>query len=229
MEVREDSGIYRFYYRSSADLYYCEYDSDSHSAKIFIRNEALPNVKFGDFTFEDHFFFAIRDVFFFHCQQMGMIALHSSSIVYDGRAYLFSAPSGTGKTTHTNLWEEYCGVKPLNGDVALLSVKEGAVYAHGLPWCGTSEKYSNQTVPLGHIVFLKRADFNEVTVMNAFEAILNICSRSFSPNWSKTLSEKTLNIAQEIERLSPCLLLKCLPEKGAMVVIKDYIDKEKSR
>ena len=229
MNVRIDGDKYRFYYNLSPEIYYCEYDSDTHSAQIVIRNTPLPGIGYMDFTFNDHFFFAVRDVFFFFCQQQGMITLHSSSIIYNGRAYLFSAPSGTGKSTHTALWEQYCGVKPLNGDVALLSVKEGTVYAHGMPWCGTSEKYSNQTVPLGKIIFLKRADSNAISVMNSFEAILNICSRSFSPNWTKALSEKTLNVAKEIDHLSPCLQLKCLPEKSAMELVKNFIDKEKSR
>ena len=229
MYVHERGDIYRFYYKNTPDIYYCEYDSVNHAAEILILNNPKDSAGFRDFTFDDHLFYAVRDAFFFFCQQCGMIALHSSSIVYDGRAYLFSAPSGTGKTTHTNLWEEYCGVKPLNGDVAMLSVKEGVVYAHGIPWCGTSEKYSNVTVPLGNIVFLKRAGANEISVMNSFESVLNICSRSFSPNWNKSLAERTLKVAKEIVEKRPCLLLKCLPEKGAMELVKNYIDTKKSR
>ena len=229
MDVHECNDVYRFYYKSSPDILYCEYDSVTHTAEILVLNKSKESAGYKDFTFEDHLFFAIRDVFFFYCQQCGMIALHSSSIIYDGNAYLFSAPSGTGKTTHTNLWEEYCGVKPLNGDVAMLSVKEGVVYAHGIPWCCTSEKFSYVTVPLGNIVFLKRAGANEISVMNSFESVLNICSRSFSPNWNKSLAERTLNVAKEIVEKRPCLLLKCLPEKGAMELVKNYIDTKKSR
>ncbi|MBO4678254.1 MAG: hypothetical protein J5626_01145 [Lachnospiraceae bacterium] len=227
MDVYEVGNTFRFLYNSSPDIHSCEYDTLSHEADIVILYGPKPGVESPDFTFEDHFFFAIRDVFFCYCQELGMISLHSSSIIYEGKAYLFSAPSGTGKSTHTNLWEEYCGVKPLNGDVALLSVEGGTVYAHGIPWCGTSEKYSNVTVPLGNIVFLKRGPANEIGMMNPFEAVLNICSRSFSPNWNKSLTEKTLNVAKEIENLSPCLLLKCLPDKGAMETVKEYIDKKR--
>lgn len=229
MYVHECNNVYRFYYKNTPDIHYCEYDSVNHTADIVILNKAKDSAGFKDFTFEDHLFYALRDAFFFFCQQHGMIALHSSSIVYNGRAYLFSAPSGTGKTTHTNLWEEYCDVKPLNGDVAMLSVQDGVVYVHGIPWCGTSEKYSNVTVPLGNIIFLKRAGSNEISPMSSFEAVLNICSRSFSPNWNKSLGERTLNVAKEIVEKRPCLLLKCLPEKSAMELVKDYIDTEKSR
>jgi len=229
MDVYENKGIFCFCYKNSPEIHSCEYDTINQTAEIIVLNESKPGVGYEDFTFKDFFFFAIRDVFFCYCQQMGMITLHSSSIIYNGHAYLFSAPSGTGKSTHTDLWEKYCVVRPLNGDVALLSVKDNNVYAHGIPWCGTSGKYLNETVPLGHIIFLRRAHTNDISVMNSFEAILNICSRSFSPNWTKALSERTLNIAKEIERISPCLLLKCLPEKGAMELVKEYIDKEKSR
>lgn len=229
MDVHECNDVYRFYYKNSPDIHYCEYDSVNHTAEIVVLSVAKESVGYKDFSFEDHLFFAVRDAFFFFCQQRGMIALHSSSIIYDGCAYLFSAPSGTGKTTHTNLWEEYCDVKPLNGDVAMLSVQNSVVYVHGIPWCGTSEKYSNVTVPLGNIIFLKRAGSNEISVMNSFEAVLNICSRSFSPNWNKSLAERTLSVAKEIVAKSPCLLLKCLPEKSAMELVKDYIDTKKSR
>ena len=225
MDVFEANDIVRFYYKHSPDLHYCQYDTICHNAEIVILNEPLSNRGFKDFTFEDHFFFAVRDIFFYYCQQRRMITLHSSSIIYNGLAYLFSAPSGTGKSTHTNLWEEHCNVQPLNGDVALLSVEGDTVYAHGMPWCGTSEKYSNETVPLGKIFFLKRASLNKITEMNSFEAVLNICSRSFSPNWNKTLSARTLDVAKEIERLSPCLLLECLPAREAMDTVKEYIDK----
>jgi hypothetical protein len=229
MYVHEFNDVYRFYYKNTPDIHYCEYDSVNHTADIVILNKAKDSAGFKDFTFEDHLFYALRDAFFFFCQQQGMIALHSSSIVYNGRAYLFSAPSGTGKTTHTNLWEEYCDVKPLNGDVAMLSVQDSVVYVHGIPWCGTSEKYSNVTVPLGNIIFLKRAGSNVISVMNSFEAVPNICSRSFSPNWNKSLAERTLNVAKEIVAKRPCLLLKCLPEKSAMELVKTYIDTKKSR
>ena len=65
--------------------------------------------------------------------------LHASAVCVDGRAYLFSGPSGMGKTTHTRLWQQIFGEKAqvINDDKPALRCLEGIWYAYGTPWCGT--------------------------------------------------------------------------------------------
>ena len=78
------------------------------------------------------------------------LMLHSSAVVMDGRAYLFSAPSGTGKSTHTQLWLDVFGEKAgiLNDDKPALRRIDGKWYAYGTPWCGKEHWGCNASTPL---------------------------------------------------------------------------------
>lgn len=172
----------------------------------------------------DYLLYVIRDVFFTFGQSVGLLPVHSSSIIYNNHAYLFSASSGTGKTTHTNMWVERYGVEILDGDVSILSCEDGQCYAYGLPWCGTSKQYQNKRVPLGGIIFLAQAKENSVERLSTYNAILSITSRSFAPTWTKELTDKSLDLAQHIAENTPCYRLRCLPNQEAVELIKQSID-----
>jgi len=83
--------------------------------------------------------------------------IHGACVTYKEKAYLFTAPSGTGKTTHAMLWKKYLGheVKILNGDKPILSFGQ-EIIVHGTPWMGKEHYGNNTSAPLSGIVFLKR-------------------------------------------------------------------------
>lgn len=99
--------------------------------------------------------------------------LHSSAVVLDGRAYLFSAESGTGKSTHTGLWLKKFGdrARILNDDKPAIRLFDGKVYACGTPWSGKTDLNINECVPLGGICFLERSKENHISKISAKEAI----------------------------------------------------------
>lgn len=88
------------------------------------------------------------------------VMLHSSAVCVDNEAYLFSAPSGTGKSTHTNLWLEYFGDKAyiLNDDKPAIRCIDNKFYAYGTPWSGKTDLNRNEKVPLKAIIFIERAE-----------------------------------------------------------------------
>ncbi len=90
------------------------------------------------------------------------LMLHSSAVVVDGYAYLFSADSGTGKSTHTNLWLEKFGEDAfiINDDKPAIRNIDGEWYVFGTPWCGKNNTNKNAKAKLGAIVFLERSDEN---------------------------------------------------------------------
>ncbi len=90
-----------------------------------------------------HFYFAALH---------GKYALHSASNYYQEKAWLYSASSGTGKTTHVKLWEKLYAVQVLNGDLNLLGMEKDEVFVYGIPWCGTSGVYTTKKYPLGGII-----------------------------------------------------------------------------
>ena len=85
--------------------------------------------------------------------------LHSSAIAVGGKAILFSAPPGTGKSTHTDYWKKAFGdeVTFINDDKPLISLREGSVFVSGTPFSGKHDISANVTVPLGAVCFLFRS------------------------------------------------------------------------
>ena len=104
-------------------------------------------------------------------EQAGML-IHSSALVAEGRAWLFSGRSGVGKSTHTGLWQQHFGdaVYILNDDKPAVRLVEGSFYAYGTPWSGKTNLNVNRKVPLGGIVFLAQAQENRICRMEPTEA-----------------------------------------------------------
>lgn len=110
--------------------------------------------------------------------------LHSSAVVVDGRAYLFSAPSGTGKSTHTSLWLKAFGERAyiLNDDKpALRFFESGEVIAYGTPWSGKSDLNVNIGVPVQGICVLERAQDNFIIPISDGDAAFSILNQTIRP------------------------------------------------
>lgn len=112
--------------------------------------------------------------------QFGGIYLHSSAIELDGQAYLFSGPSGMGKSTHTRLWQQVFGpaAQVFNDDKPVLRHMDGNWYAYGTPWCGKDGINQNKKVPLAGICFLKQAQKNKIRQLSKEEALQKILSQT---------------------------------------------------
>lgn len=116
----------------------------------------------------------------------GML-LHSSCVVVDGKAYLFTAPSGTGKSTHVQLWLKLLGERAfvLNDDKPAIRALDGKVYVYGTPWSGKYDCSRNTRAELGGIAVVKRAAENSIRSLNPAEAafaLLNQTARSAYPD-----------------------------------------------
>ena len=106
--------------------------------------------------------------------------LHASAVAMDGRAYLFSGPSGMGKSTHTRLWQQLFGdaAQVFNDDKPALRRLDDRWFAYGTPWCGKDGININMKVPLVGICFLRRGDHNEIRRLSTQEATANIISQT---------------------------------------------------
>ncbi len=111
------------------------------------------------------------------------IMLHSSCVVVDGRAYLFTAPSGTGKSTHTNLWLQNFGERAyiLNDDKPALRLESGIWYAYGTPWSGKYDISRNERIPVAGIAVLNRGDDNKIVPYTGFHAITAVLDQMVRP------------------------------------------------
>jgi len=108
------------------------------------------------------------------------ILLHSSCIVVDGVAYAFSADSGTGKSTHANLWLEHFKDRAymLNDDKPAIRIINGKIYACGTPWSGKYDYSKPENVPLGAICFIERSENNWIKKADTGKAVFNIFSQT---------------------------------------------------
>lgn len=138
------------------------------------------------------------------------ILFHGSSVVYDGKGYIFTAPSGTGKSTHTRLLKEYLGDKIdyINDDKPILKVEDGKVYVYGSPWNGKHGIGKNVKAPLEAICFIERSLENFVTEVapKDFMKVLFEQSMGFDDEES---AEKILKILSLVMEKTKFYLLKC--------------------
>lgn len=113
--------------------------------------------------------------------EYGVFLMHASVIEVDGYAYAFSAPSGTGKSTHTALWlKNIPGARVLNGDKPLMRVNEdGTVTAFGTPWNGKENWGENISAPLRGVCFLERGLENTIRRADETETITRLAQQLY--------------------------------------------------
>ena len=139
----------------------------------------------------------------------GGFLLHSSCVVYEEYAYLFSAFSGVGKSTHTNLWvKHFKGAKILNDDKPAIVIENSRIYAYGTPFSGKTDLNINACYPIKAIIFLERGINNEIHLLSGKEAIYNILSQTIRPSDDKTM-ENLLFIINMVVKAIPIYGLKC--------------------
>ena len=111
------------------------------------------------------------------------LLLHGSTVAVDGRAYLFTAPCGTGKSTHTRLWREQFGDRAVmvNDDKAFLRLTETGVLAYGSPWTGKHGIGTNICLPLKGICFLQRGPQNQIRRAETEACLRSLIHQCFLP------------------------------------------------
>ena len=137
-----------------------------------------------------------------------VLLLHASALTLDGQAFLFTADSGTGKSTHTQFWRERFGerVTVINDDKPLLKVTDGGVFVCGTPWNGKRRLSRNASAPVRAIVELERDSFNHVErCLDPFKALYLHALRCAEPS----LSLKVLTLEKAIVERTPFYRLGC--------------------
>ena len=124
------------------------------------------------------------------------VLVHGSAVGLDGEAYLFVAPSGTGKSTHTRLWREAFGERAamVNDDKPLLRCTGAGVFACGSPWNGKHDLGSSVILPLKAICFLHRGTENRIEPLHGSAAYLALLRATYRSEDAETekLAIKTL-------------------------------------
>ena len=134
---------------------------------------------------------------------------HGAAIEYDGNAYLFTAPSGTGKTTHINLWKKHLGDKVgiVNGDKPIIHVGD-AVTVYGTPWAGKEGYQRNTKASLKAICILKQSKTNSIVRLPTGDAINRLMRQVYIPHNAIALS-RTLDLLGQMIQKIPVYELLC--------------------
>lgn len=141
--------------------------------------------------------------------QVNAMLLHSAYMCYDGTAVLFSAASGTGKSTQADLWEKYRGTRTINGDRSLLIRETDGWKAYGWPICGSSEICHNEKYPIRAIVMLKQAKENKVYPLQGFRAVRDIMEQITINAWDSEFQIRVMDLLEELRKEVPIYCLEC--------------------
>lgn len=138
------------------------------------------------------------------------LVMHAAVIETDGKAFAFSAPSGTGKSTHVGLWLKAFKDKAriINGDKPLLRLINDVLYVYGTPWCGKEGININTKVPLSSICFISRAKDNSICQMDKNVAVTKIFTQLLMPE-TEDQSQKFFDMVNEIFSRVKFYDLKC--------------------
>lgn len=145
--------------------------------------------------------------------------LHSSFISVGGKAILFSAASGVGKSTQAALWQEHCGAEIINGDKSGILVENG-VFACGVPFCGTSGICKNRSFPLGAIVLLSQSKTNGVRRLTGVEALQGVLQNVHLDLLAPDERRRCVDLIIKLLADVPVYALACTPDKEAVIALE---------
>ena len=154
--------------------------------------------------------------------------LHASAIVLDGKAYLFTAPSGGGKSTHAALWQQVFGeerVIILNDDKPALRFEDGCWYAYGTPWSGREDKSMPLRAPVAAIGVIEKSGDNHVEKMNEAEAMIHFLQETVYPFERKDL-ERLIDLMDSLIRNVSVRRIRCNATEAAVAVVHDAIRRD---
>lgn len=146
------------------------------------------------------------------------LMLHGSTVAVDGQAYLFTAPCGTGKSTHTRLWREVFGDRAVmvNDDKPFLKITCDGVIACGSPWTGKHGLGNNVSFPLKGICILSRGPENRIRSLAPEEAADFLRSQCFLPK-DLELAGRAMELLERLIRMVPLWQMECTKAPGAAI------------
>lgn len=208
--------------RTQSEPYRVEFTQD---ADITIHSEAEALRRKHPYLSQDESeYLSTGACFFREFPRFDGMMLHASCVVVEERAYLFSAPCGTGKSTHTSLWLELFGDRAyiLNDDKPAIRCVDDDIYVYGAPWSGKTDRNVNTRVKLGGICVLQRGAENRIAPLGGAQAVfalINQSARSSDP----LLTAKLLQVAGRLVESGKVYSLLCNMELAAARLSYEYM------
>ncbi len=143
---------------------------------------------------------------------------HSSAIAVDGKAYLFTAKSGTGKSTHARLYREAFGdrVVMINDDKPIVREVDGEFYVYGSPWNGKHNLDNNVKFPIKAICEIRRGKQNVIKAIDGFEMLMVLFNQTVRPD-EQTQSDLYLSTLDRLLKKVKLYRLECNMDISAAI------------
>lgn len=200
-----------------AGFYGCCRDTGSDGAEIILLWDILPELG-SDPVFVS--LFALER----HLLKEDGLVLHCAYLRHQGEAILFSAPSEIGKSTQAGLWERYRGAKTINGDRALLEMRDGRWIAKGWPVCGSSGICENTDTPIRAIVMLSQAKEDQIRRLTPAAAFFELFPQLTINRWDREALNRGIAIAESLVSNVPVWHLGCTISENAVQCLEKALE-----
>lgn len=158
--------------------------------------------------------------------ETGGFVFHCSFVERDGKAILFTAPSGVGKSTQADLWNQFRGTSIINGDRSAVCCTDSGVVAAGIPFSGSSAYCENRILPLVCVVYLSQATDTSIRRLRGTEAFLRIWEGCSINTWDR---EDMVRVSEAVTRVVstvPVYHLSCTPDESAVIALEQQLRKQ---
>jgi len=167
---------------------------------------------------------AIMMAFAFAAADRQTLLIHASVIRCEGKGYLMTAPSGTGKSTHTRLWyDNIPGCDLMNDDNPVVRIVDGEARIYGSPWSGKTPCYRNIQAPIGAIVRIQQRPKNSIRPLRPLEGFGVMLPAVSSMKWDRRVYKGICDTISEVLRLCRLYELGCLPDAEAAHLCHDTV------
>lgn len=154
---------------------------------------------------------------------LNSLVLHCSYTRYLGEAILFSAPSGTGKSTQSRLWEQFRGAETINGDRGLIRNVDERWVVQGWPVCGSSGICCNVSTPIKAIVMLTQEKENHVKRLEGMTAFRQLFSQITVNRWNTEYVQQAMNLLDAFCGTVPVYHLGCTISEDAVKCLEQVL------
>ncbi len=154
------------------------------------------------------------------------IAVHSSTVVKDGKAWMFMGKSGTGKSTHSRLWKKvFPDCELLNDDNPILRLEPEGLVAYGSPWSGKTPCYKDASASVGGIVRLEQAVENRFRPQEEVDSFVTILPGCSGIRTDERLNNALCDTLAQIVGMARVGVLECLPDPEAAILCYEALVK----
>ena len=150
---------------------------------------------------------------------------HAAVVSHRGKGYMFLGPSGTGKSTHARLWLKHIeGTALVNDDNPVVRLEGEKAVVYGSPWSGKTPCYRNVSYPLGGIVMLSQAPYNQIQQQSGIQAYASLVQSISGKRWDARIADGLHHTENTLAMHVPIWHLACLPDEAAAQLCRETIE-----